>query len=438
MNQRSWIDRGGCRLAWTACVTNLGLVAVLAAVTWGADEPRLPIGKCVTPLGSLLQRQPSAKTWQALKPQESVHSGDLLVALPGAALDSKNGSVRLALLADLAQVSPYPVLESAVVVHDNPRVDLDFTLDRGRVDVTNRKTTGSVQVRVRFHNEAWELNLAEPGTRVGLELYGRWPRGVPFTKTPKPEDVPTADLLLVMLKGQADLKAGGSQFALQAPPGPASFHWDSIGGADRAPKRLEKLPDWAEAKAATTDRAKELQAAVERLRQRSADKPIASALTDALSSTNNMDRELAVAALGALDDLPRLVDALADAKHPEMRGSAILALRHWIGRGPGQDQRLDRLLVEDKKYSPSQAEILLSLLHSFSDVQRQQRETYEALIAYLQHDKLAIRELARWHLARLASAGKDITYDAAAPATERERAVKKWQALLQEGKLPSK
>ncbi len=419
----------------------LGMVALwMAASPSGAQERRSPVGKCVTPVGSLLQRQASGKTWQALKPQDPVYSGDLLVALPGAALDSKNGAVRLALLADLAQMSPYPVLESAVVLHenpDNPAVDLEFTLDRGRVDVTNRKNSGAARVRFRFHHEHWELILTEPGTQVALELYGRWPRGVPFTTNPKPEDGPTLDLVLIVLKGQADLRAVGSQFALQAPPGPALFHWDSVSGADSAPRRLEKLPDWTEAKA-TTPRAKEIQAAVERLRQRMAEKPVESALTDLFYSSNSIDRQLVVYALGALDDLPHLVDALANTKHPDVREIAIVALRHWIGRGPGQDPRLYRLLLEDKKYTANQAAIVMQLLHSFGDAERQQRETYESLIAYLQHDQLAIRELARWHLARLAPAGKAISYDAAAAAPQRERAVKQWQKLLQEGKLPPK
>src|SRR5262245_26035376 len=105
----------------------VGMVVVLmAGLSSPAQEPRVPVGKCVTPAGSLLYRQASGKAWQTLKPQDAVSSGDLLVALPGAALDSKNGAVRLALLSDLAQLSPYPVLESAVVVHENPAVDLDF------------------------------------------------------------------------------------------------------------------------------------------------------------------------------------------------------------------------------------------------------------------------------------------------------------------------
>jgi hypothetical protein len=63
-------------------------------------------------------------------------------------------------------------------------------------------------------------------------------------------------------------------------------------------------------------------------------------------------------------------------------------------------------------------------------------ETYETLIAYLRHDKQPVRELAKWHLDRLAPAGRSIPFDAAAPPEEREKAYKEWKKLIPDGKLP--
>ena len=54
----------------------------------------------------------------------------------------------------------------------------------------------------------------------------------------------------------------------------------------------------------------------------------------------------------------------------------------------------------------------MQLLHSPFDLDRP--ETYDALIAYLRHSRLPVRELARWHLYRLVPAGRKIVYDAAA------------------------
>jgi hypothetical protein len=415
--------------------------AVAEQAKSAAPERRTAVAKLASPSATLVAREGPGKDWRLLKQQEAIHSGDLLVGLPGAVLETSNGAVRLSLLEDIAQVTPFPVIESAVVLHDTPGVDLDFTLDRGRVEVVNRKAKGSARVRVRFHQETWELTLADPGSEVALEIYGRWARGARFTKTPAPEDVPTTDLVLLVLKGPVDLKAGSRQHAMSAPPGPAYFHWDNLVGQDAGPSRLERLPDWADPKASLPPEAKtrveNAKAGIERLRQRLLSKPVAAALAETLQQEN--DAQLAVYAMGALDDLPRLVDALGDARRGDVRENAVTALRHWIGRGPGQDLKVYQMLVEAKKYPPGQAEIVMQLLHSLGDADLSRTETYEALIAYLGHDKVAIRELAKWHLYRLAAAvAKDIPYDAAAPAAERERAIARWKKLLEEGKLPPK
>ncbi|MBL8794940.1 MAG: hypothetical protein JNM56_13610 [Planctomycetia bacterium] len=401
------------------------------------DKKAEPAGKHVTAAGMLLQRE-AGKPWQAPKQGAEVASGKLLVALPGAALDSKNGAVRLALLSDLDGISPFPVLESAVVLHPAGDADLDFTLDRGRVEVTNQKTKGAAKVRVHFRKEVWELTLAEPGARATIELYGRWPRGVFFSKDDKNPAEPTAALVLLVLKGEADLKYGNRQIVLKQPPGPALFQWDSAAGPDSAPQRLEKLPPWADPEAKPTPEAKERLARIEKVRQKLASEAPEAVIGELLKSKEPGERRLALVALGATDDLPRLLDALNHTEHADIREEAIMALRHWIGRGPGQDLKLYNALTQEKKYSPAQAEIVLRLLHSFGEADLGRPETYEALIAYLKHDRVSIRELARWHLIRLVPAGKAIKYDAAGTPKDRDAAYAEWKKLVPEGELPKK
>jgi hypothetical protein len=62
--------------------------------------------------------------------------------------------------------------------------------------------------------------------------------------------------------------------------------------------------------------------------------------------------------------------------------------------------------------------------------------TYETLIDYLLHDKLAIRQLAKWHLERLVPAGRDIAYDPAGSGEARHPAYDQWKKLVPNGKLP--
>jgi hypothetical protein len=439
----------------TGCVRGcLGLMVSLLAAGQGlaaaanpaasAAESGAVVAKNASPAGALLQSDTSKQGWHAVKPQESVSGNQHLMALPGfrAEVDSKSAAVRLSLWGNLPEFSLFPGLESVVALHANPAADMDFTLERGRVLITQRKGKESARVHVRFQGREYALNLNEPGTEVALELYGRWPRGTPFTKKQptkndaEAEDGPTLSVVLLVLKGQADLKVGSEQHSLRPPPGPAYFHWDNIRGMDVGPQRLAKLPPWAAPDAARRPEAQALQKAIEQLQPQLAEKSADADLGEALKSGGSATRQLAVYGLAAIDDLPRVLEALGDPKDPLVREAAVEALRHWLGRGPGQDMQLYNYLVKRGQYSERQAEIVLTLLHGFSLDDRDRPEIYETLIAYLLASKVPIRELARWHLYRWVPAGKDIPYDPAGAEDDHKRAVQAWKKLIPDGKLP--
>jgi hypothetical protein len=410
--------------------------ALINAPSVRADEAKQAVvAKSLTAHG--VHRQGPAASWQLCKRDEPIYAGEAIVALTDAAFTSADGAADLSLLPDLTGLSSLPVVESAVVFHQSPGTDLDFTLERGRVAVTNqRKNKEPARVRLRFRKEVWNLTLGSPEAKVALVLYGRWPRGVRFTKDAKTQDEPTGDLFLFVLQGEVLLKTRTDEYALHAPPGPASFHWDSVAGADVSPTRQQGTPIWARVEPPSQPHAKELKAAVERLRAQLAQKPATEVLKEALHASDADERQVAVYAAAALDDLPELVAALSDPQHEGTRGAAIIALRHWIGRVPGQDMRLFHFLVQSKDYSENQAAIVLQLLHSFGINSLAQPATYETLIDYLLLNKLAIRQLAKWHLYRLVPAGKDIAYNPAGSKAERQRAFDQWKKLIPDGKLP--
>jgi hypothetical protein len=417
--------------AWAVGVTLL-LGSDLAA----ADGPA--IASCTSPTGLLLRRTGENKPWEAVPHQGPLGPGQLLVGMPGAGILSKGGAVRLVLLSDIARQSPFPVVEAAVVLHEPKQADLDFTLDRGRVDVVNTKDQGEATVRVRFRKEAWELALDGPGARVALALNNRWPGGSPFLARPQ-QAKPELDtqLVVLVLKGSARLTAGRSVFALHAPPGPASFLWDNVAGNDAGPTRLEQLPAWVKPEGGdATPAVQAVVAAVERLRKKLESQPVELALAAALASDDPADRRVAAYGLGAVDALDALSDALIEEKRADVRESAVLALRHFVARGPAQDLKVYEVLVKRQGLTAKQGEAALQLLSNFDQRERAMPELYETLIAYLQHPKLVIRELARWHLYDLAPAGKDIAYDAASSDEQRKEAVVAWRKLIPEGKLP--
>jgi hypothetical protein len=395
--------------------------------------------------GTLLTRASTEKGWKAVASGTSVPDRDLLLALPAvhATLKSAKGAVRLTLAGNVPELSETPALESAVSLRNSADFDLDLVLDRGRIQVTNAKEKGAALVRVYTNKEAWEISLRDPGSEVTLEMNARWAPGVPYRAQYKEGEEPRAEAVLLVLKGAADVKLEGESHSFRAPPGPALFTWDSVLGAARTAQSLPELPPWAKPGADKAPPAAAVAVAIKPLLASLADKAPNTALTGLLAAADKESdkqkagllRELAVTSFGAVDDLADLVDALGNEKHAEERLVAIETLRHWIGRKAGQDTLLSRFLRE-RGYSAEHRTIFLQLLHSYSQKSIEDPLTYELLIAYLQHDKLPIRELAAWHLYRLAPAGRKIPYDPAASAEKREETVKAWKKLIPKDQLP--
>jgi hypothetical protein len=442
MNQRRWR-----KVAWAAGLL-LGLAGVARAAgpvdVPASNEPRVPVAECLKATG-LVASEGTGEPWQRVAPGERVFSRDLLMALPGlrAELQPRPNSVRLSLWGNLPQLSASPVLESAVILHDSRAFDLDLTLVRGRVVLSNARKKGPVRVWLRAQGGV-TLTLAEPGDRVAIEMYGRWPRGVPFSLKPRPGVVPVQAWTLYVLKGRLDIKAKGYEWSLSAPPGRAYFHGDSVSGPDEGgPKRRTSLPAWADPKVPAPPEAKTIAAVVKAYRSAIlADKEPEEVARDLLARADKdkdrsraaMTRQLVVYAQAALDNVDWVAQTLANPLHPEMRQAAVVALRHWIGSGPGRDEELYERLTGELEYTKAEAATILQLLHS--PFAANQPETFEALIAYLGHARPAVRELAAWHLYRLAPAGRDIAYDPTAPAAERTKAVARWRKLIPSGELP--
>lgn len=412
----------------------------IAGGLFGAETAA--VGRLVSKDGTLFARSKPGQDWQAVASKGELRAGDLLVGLPGAIIENGKGAVQLSLLTDFDKNSPYPILEAAVVLHASADHDLDFTLDRGRVDVTNLKKDGAARVRIRFHDQQWEANLTEPGTRIALQLYGRWARGIPFRKDPGPKDVPAADLLLVVRKGQVELTHGSSFCLLSAPPGPALLHWDNSNEREEACQKLEKLPDWVATEQADSERAQRIKNTVEKMREQVVKSSPGTAGRALAVSEDPNERASGVIFMGALDDLEGLGEVITSTKHPDTWDRAVVVVRHWLGRRPGQDQILYQRLLDKRGLKPAQAAGVMQLLHSFGDAELAHPELYTTLVKYLDNDQLGIRGLAHWHLVRLVPAGKEIDYNPLDPKEKRDKGRDQWKKLIDDqianGKLPPK
>lgn len=412
------------------------LLTALGANTFAAQDDR-SAGISLTQKGSIVRREKPDAKWQYVDKNEALKTGDLLLGLPGASLECRDKAVKMTFLTDFGD-SPFPVIECAVVLHEAKGNDLNLTLERGRADFTNIKTKGEAKVRLHVHDQVFDLTLHEPKTRVAVELYGRWLPGVRFEKQPQKKDVPAANLVLLVLEGSAELKQGDKAFAMAAPPGPALIQWDNLHGLDATPRQLPSLPPWARPNLEANPRVQAVKKNLTHYYELAKTKPLDQALMDFIASDDPDYRRAFVVFCGATDQLQLLAPVMVQPKYADQWDDAIRVLRHWIGRGPGQDQKLYQALIDGGHFKPVDAETALQLLHSFDQNDRASPATYETLLDYLEDERLLIRALANWHLVRLVPEGRQFKYNPTADKKDREQAVKEWRKLIPPGKLPPK
>jgi hypothetical protein len=408
------------------------------------EEKRVALAKPAEAGGVLLSRE-VGKSWKVVGKDDSISSKDMLLVMPGgrATFATKDKDITISLWGNLP-LSNVPIAESAVILHANTDVDLDLTFDRGRLLITNSKEKGEAKVRIRVLEQQWVLDMKEPGTTVALDLVARMPAGSNYSSDPKKAIKPIAEVGCIVSKGTVDFHEAQRMFPMRAPPGPAYVRWDGDPRNNVNATRLQKVPEWID-DGPSFDSIPYVKSVVEKLGQQIGEKQtvegaLAGLMTDAKKAEDpkraSMLRGLAIFGFGAVDDIDQLVDEFTDGKTEDAREIAIEALRHWLGRGQGRDTKLYKYLIDTKKFEEKQAEVTIELLYGFEDRQLLQPDTYEVLIAYVKHPRLAVRELAHWHLTRLVPDGNKIKYDPAGGKDEQEKAFKEWKKRVPDGKLP--
>jgi hypothetical protein len=430
-------------MKWKMCILLAGLLAVAGVRSAGpvdspsSTEPRVEVAKVLTNVGFYRSPGVGERFQRALK-GDTLFSRDLHVALPGFKVEIEPASKKVGVLlwGNLPELSSSPVLESAVIFHDTKSYDLDVTLLRGRIVLTNTREKGSAKVWLRTEENAVELDLEKPGTQVALETYGRWPAGIPFYPNRKRGDDPTRSWEVFVLQGELTIKAARTTWSMTAPPGRAYFFGDSINGPhDGGPQPAKTVPDWADPKATPDKTAKLMAAVVDDYAGKLTGDDVRTVIEGyfkmAAKDTNPeraaMVRKVLVTSLTALDEVQFVLDLLNTSPYPEVRDSAVIGMRHWIGVRGGRDDLLYKMLMDKLGYSKVEAGAVMEMLHSPFD--RDAVETYQTLIAFLKHRKQAIRELAHWHLIRLEPKGADIPYSASGTEEERAKAVAAWTKL---------
>lgn len=398
--------------------------------------------------------QQTEKGWTRLSINAQVSSAEPLVALPGSACALKtNGGANLLMRGFLPRYALPGVglmtrlLDSSITLHQNSKVAADLTLHRGRLYLSNEAQPATVIVR--FWKETWVITLTEPNSEVGIDLISRYTPQINFLDG----EEPLAEAYFLVLKGGATLKVDTFEYPnLTVPPGPSFYAWNNKGPRMPAPQSIpaQSLNGWVKEPPATKE-AQAMGQAVQELARATVqagggNKSITTVLKEMRAGQNLSDRLLAIYCLSAIDQIPELLDALGDEDptHMTERDEATYSLRLWISRDARHNLMLynhkeGKGILTEKGFPPTQAQVLVSLLHGLTNSQDQSDDLklkLGALLGYMRNDRCAIRHVAHYLFDALTPTimGKP-AYNAAHPLDQRNAAVMKLQEMLDAGQL---
>ena len=225
---------------------------VVAGPGEGRPQPpskvRAVVGHYVIPANRgpsiLVQRQADQPSWKRLTNGSAVSSADDLVSLPGYNSELNLGpdlGARLVLHGHVREFTVHPfeimdfLAESAVKLHQpEAGVDLDLTLDRGRIYLSNHRASGPVKVRLRFAGEVWDLTLREPDTEIGVDLFQVYTSDVNY----RDGEAPLQQVYLNLLSGRAGVKIDYHEYGNL--PAPAVIYWDNKGKGASEPQAIAR------------------------------------------------------------------------------------------------------------------------------------------------------------------------------------------------------
>lgn len=371
-----------------------------------------------------LMRRTQAGAWNLAAPRALVNSNELLVAPAGYRAGVLINQNRLTLWGTAPQAGASSVYESAITLHVGERVDVDFTLERGRV-VFTAKPQGITTVRLRFRGEVWDMQL-KPGSELGLEATSRLPVGNgPWT--------PHAKLALHVNQGQVVVTRDGKGENVEVGK---SLLWDNA-YSGTGPGMVVTQPEPPAWLAKKPNPAPDLRDALQAFNRRVTDKVAAAkkeeplgwirvACEEAIADRRPWERALALALLGTLDQTGALAATLEEANQPELRRLAMSLLENFLGRDLDQHVVLAAELRK-RGYEAADADRLVVLLRGIDQPNRVQ---IRALLRDLKSNRLALREAAFANLQTLFPAERLAGYDPAASAMQRDRAVDALEARL--------
>ncbi|MDR3638101.1 MAG: hypothetical protein P4L84_30125 [Isosphaeraceae bacterium] len=375
------------------------------AANANSDLPAGAVGSVSASNGVILHHtstEPGPSQWDRLATKTPLKDRERLLNL---------APFRTQLTLGSAQVEM--VGETEVWAHAaNPMQAAVLTLSQGRVLL--RGTTPAAPFDVKFSGRLISMT-PPPGVVVGLERLNRRERG--STK-------PLAPILRIFVaEGEVPLVANDAKETLQ---GPASLTYDpSQGWTDRS---SDPPPSWV---SETTPPPFDVQVGEQFLSFFPQDRPVPTAIVEALDSDQKEIRQLAISALRAMGDVSFVVPLLSK-EDSVTRRTALRVLRAYLAEGEDTVRTLHKEL--ESYFGKDQGEKVEKLLVGYTEKEAKDPKTYEALVKLLESKDeglVGVRELALDNLQTL-TGRDDLGYD---PAKPEGKGLKAWQDLKRDNEL---
>jgi hypothetical protein len=261
------------------------------------------------------------------------------------------------------------------------------------------------------------LELTDPTTRCGIEVIPREPHEADETF-----GAASWSGKLYLWSGAMQITdAEGKVHSMAAPDAYVLATDPTLGDAPPAPSAV--LPNWERRMSAIAQKnARILEKAFE-----SDEASARESLTNLVDSRVYEQSRLAVACLGLIGDYDMMLDVLDRNEHHESRVAAITSLRLWINQAPENRDLLKAAI--DMKFNAEDAVIVYRLIWGYTDDDARSKMVSEQLVDWLEHDRLAVRELAWYYIKTLTNRKQE--FDARATPANISKSVQLIRKMLE-------
>jgi hypothetical protein len=376
-----------------------------------APPARREVAQYTSTSGLLINYIAGDDAWSRLPNRALIYGGDVLLVPPlyRARFDLETGGTLEVVGPTRLEMLPPPA-DAAVAVR----------LEFGRLVLNDLPV--ATAVAVELEGKTWQFAIARGGSTLAFEVEKPMPLGFEATLAK-----PAQDFKVYVPQGQVTWRGGSGEQRVEGPSMLVLLASDESAGPGPVVAPLGDAPAWI--------RGAELgileQRASHRLQDELTvpfDKPVTLPLIEATQDRRREIRTLAVDCLGAMARFGPLGEALTN-DDAAVRRRGVVWLRRWLGHGRQHAAAVREALMALR---PTSGEQIYRLLWGYTERDLQDGGA-EELVKFLEHDDLSVREVALYNLEEVT--GRTFNYQADAPPAQRDRSVRQWRDLLNEGRL---